>query len=350
MLYKIFKQAAFSLDPELAHNLTIWAMGLAPAVAELASGDDFDGRYALTTRHKNCWSFPVGLAAGLDKNGEAIDFLTRLGFGAVEVGTVTPKPQPGNPKPRLHRYVEEQSLRNSMGFNNFGMEFMAHQVSTARRNGKILGVNLGKNKLTPNDQAAEDYQKLYQKFCRLADYLVINISSPNTAGLRTLQEAGSFKEILDALQAQRDQHFCPLWVKISPDLKSSDITALLNIVKEYKLAGVIATNTTIIKERGEGGVSGALLAKRALDVRTQVLEELRETPRIEMIGVGGISTFDHLWDYWKQGGRFSQIYSSFIFQGPAILNSIRSEIDQVLAKNQVATLQELLENIEVAAR
>ncbi|MBT3237019.1 MAG: quinone-dependent dihydroorotate dehydrogenase [Bdellovibrionales bacterium] len=353
MLYKTFKKLAFTFDPEGAHDLTIKLMQLAPPLAELYGGQRGDlsgGRYTLKTRHNNSWSFPIGLAAGLDKNGEAIDFLTRLGFGAIEVGTVTPKPQSGNPRPRLHRYIADESLRNSMGFNNHGMEFLARNIAHTSRNSKVLGVNLGKNKVTSNDQAALDYQKLYQKFCRGADYLVINISSPNTEGLRSLQEVDNFKIILDALERGRREYFCPLWVKIAPDLEPQEISALLEVIKEYKLAGVIATNTTVLSERGEGGVSGRLLAAKAQRVRTQILDELRETPRIELIGVGGVSSFEQVWEFWKHGGRLMQIYSSFIFQGPAILNSFRRQIDYLLDKNQVDTLAELLDNIDLATR
>ena len=301
-------------------------------------------KYKISLNHMD-WSFPVGLAAGLDKNAEAIDFFSRILFGAVEIGTVTPKPQDGNPKPRMFRYIEEQSLRNKMGFNNAGAEEILQNVLASNRNGKVLGVNLGKNKVTPEELAPLDYLTLYEKFWKVADYLVVNVSSPNTPGLRDLQRKDKLDDIFKALEDVRKKCHKPLYLKISPDLALEDLDPVINSVKEYNLSGIIATNTTIVPSLGDGGVSGRLLLDKSRIMRNAILEKVKETPSIDVIGVGGISCFDDLLDFWKAGGKAAQIYTSFIFQGPSILTNMKKDIDKFLAHYDFKNLEEALKNI-----
>lgn len=350
MIYNFFKKVAFSIDAEKAHCLAISSISKHPSLfKKIFNQDSLNNKYEVQVGNV-LWDFPVGLAAGLDKNAEAIDFFSSINFGAIEVGTVTPKEQEGNTKPRMFRYPSEKSLRNCMGFNNEGSDFIFDKVRESERNSKVLGVNLGKNKNTPVDQASDDYQFLYWRFYDVSDYLVINISSPNTPGLRDLQKQDALKSILDSLVDLRDKNPVPLYVKLSPDLNYDDLPGIVQLAKEYKLEGLIATNTTIMEDRGVGGISGKLLRSRAKKLRGALLELLRDEPSIQLIGVGGISCFDDLWDFWKQGGKVVQIYTSFIYQGPQILTDIRNEIDNVLEINNYKNLSELLRNITTAKR
>ena len=347
-IYNLFKSVAFKVDAEVAHIGAIKTLSTFPLVmSEMFKGPALstEDRYALNIGNLK-WKFPLGLAAGLDKNAEAIDFFTALYFGAVEVGTVTPLAQVGNPKPRLFRYPDKKSLRNCMGFNNAGAEEVYSNVLSANKNGKILGVNLGKNKLTPQEKALEDYQILYEKFANTADYLVLNLSSPNTPGLRDLQQSDSLRELLISLDDLRKKIPVPLFLKISPDISPLDLPQIIDVVKEKNLNGIIATNTTIIEEMGVGGVSGQLLKEKSQIIRNKALEILKETPEIELIGVGGVSEFSDLVNFWKHGGKVMQIYTSFIFKGPFVLQEIQKDIEKNLIHNKVENLQEFVTNIE----
>jgi dihydroorotate dehydrogenase len=343
--YNGFKRFAFALDPETAHHQSINVLKRFPLVmSEIFRNENLEGRYSVQVGQLK-WDFPVGLAAGLDKNAEAVDFFTRINFGAVEVGTVTPLPQEGNPRPRLFRYVEEDSLRNMMGFNNEGSEIVRSNIIDSNRNGKVIGVNLGKNKVTPQEEAKSDYLNLYSTFAPLADYLVINLSSPNTPGLRDLQQKDSLLEILNELDALRAVFPRPLYLKIAPDLSFEDIPDIVDVVKMKKLEGIIATNTTIMPERGAGGISGKLLTEKAAIVRNKLLECVKETPEIQVIGVGGVHSFEQLWDFWKAGGKVMQLYTSFIYKGPKVLDEIKQGIDAIMAQNDLKSVQAILDNI-----
>jgi len=352
--YKFFKNLAFKLDPEFAHNQSLSLLSTFPGnMAKLFKAsrriEKFDlEKYdlSLTLKDGSFWTFPVGLAAGLDKNAQAIDFFTRIPFGAVEIGTVTPRPQAGNPRPRMFRLIEQESLLNRMGFNNEGMEAIYLNVVNSRRNGKIIGVNLGKNKVTPGDKAFEDYQKLYKKFKDIAGYIVINVSSPNTPGLRDLQNIDSLKLIFESLKELRDSSAPALYVKISPDLSFDDIPGIVELAHDYELAGIIATNTTIMPNIGQGGVSGKLLRERGQKMRNNILDIMGRDSKLEMIGVGGISSFRDVFDLWKRGGRVCQIYTSFIFQGPQVLYDMEYEMVRILKKNDMTRLTQLLQNID----
>lgn len=341
--YPLFKNIAFSLDAERAHELTIHSM---KAMGNLLPDHHTDSRFAINAMGMN-FKNPIGLAAGLDKNAEAIAFMTHLPFGFVEVGTVTPKAQAGNDKPRLFRYVEEESLRNRMGFNNQGAEQVLVNLKNAKRRGKIIGVNLGKNKVTSNEDAPKDYATLYETFAPHCDYLVINVSSPNTPGLRDLLKDAGLRQIFEAVDTERKKNVKPLLVKVSPDMPNEELASVVGLVNEYKLDGIIATNTTIMKDRGEGGVSGKLLTAKARTTREFLLKEIRNTnSTCELIGVGGISQFSDLMDFWKAGGKLAQVYSGFVFKGPSMLYDFETQLGLEFKKRGVKTFEEFLHSVK----
>lgn len=292
------------------------------------------------------WPFPVGLAAGLDKNGEGINFFSRLNFGSLEIGTVTPLPQDGNMRPRIFRYPKEFSLRNSMGFPSIGSAKVLQNLSTANDHHKIIGVNLGKNKATPLESAGQDYEQLYKTFAGSVDYQVVNVSSPNTPHLRDLQKIMALEEIFKALEEERSKTPCPLFLKISPDIALSSLDQTIALALKYRLEGLIATNTTVIPERGIGGISGGLLSFKADLVRTTLLKKLKDIPDLTLIGVGGISSYGDIWKFWKDGGKLVQIYTSFIYGGPSLLNDIKNKITETCIYNKVSSLEKLLDRID----
>lgn len=343
-IYNLFRSLAFKIDPEFIHELSMGSFRVLPTtLAGLFSSSSLKPQHQLSFAGLE-WSGPLGLAAGLDKNAMALAFFSKLPFGAIEVGTVTPKPQSGNPKPRLFRLKEDYSLLNRMGFNNQGMDKVLQNImqTSPMDRPKCLGVNLGKNKVTPASQAPVDYFKLYEKFSTHCDYMVVNVSSPNTPGLRDLQQESSLAEIFEALHSVRQTHPLPLFLKVAPDLHEDGLDSCVHIAKKFKLQGLIATNTTIMPEKGQGGVSGQLLAQKSKNVRRYLLDQIRETPEIDLIGVGGVSSFDDLWEFWKLGGKAMQVYTAFIYQGPKLLNDTCDGIDQALAKTGAKDLNELL--------
>jgi len=327
----------------MVHELTIHSMSV---LGRLLPDQEINPALSLNVMGLEFKS-PIGLAAGLDKNAEVINYMTHLPFGFVEVGTVTPKAQAGNDKPRLFRYPAEESLRNRMGFNNQGAEEVLINLKKADRRGKVIGVNLGKNKITQNDDAPKDYAYLYQKFAPFADYLVINVSSPNTPGLRDLLKDAGLRQIFEAVDAQRSIMKRPLLVKVSPDMALEELSSVVGLVNEYKLDGIIATNTTIMKERGEGGISGKLLTKKSRETREFLLKEIKSSKSTcELIGVGGISSYNDLMDFWRAGGKLAQIYSSFIFQGPQFLYEIDEQLKIDFKKRGVKNFEEFLHSVK----
>lgn len=344
-IYSFFKSFAFKLDPEKAHDLSIAAFEKAPWMSSILPRAKPDQKYRLSDGHMQ-WDFPIGLAAGFDKNARAMNFLSGLGFGALEVGTITVKPQIGNPKPRITRFPNERSVVNAMGFPNQGMDVIKTRVLHAHLNNACkIGSNLGKNKDTSIENTPEDYALLYENFANISDYLVINISSPNTPGLRALQSKEGFRAICEAVSEKRKVNFKPLYLKIAPELEKNDLEDLIDICKEFKLSGIIATNTSVSHDYGKGGLSGELITEQARVARERVLEMTKETPDLSVIGAGGISKFEHVLDFWKKGGSFAQIYTSFIFQGPKILKDFQDGIDDLLAKTQAKSLQEWKESL-----
>ncbi len=327
----------------MAHELTITSMKLTGPFLPDHSNDD-----SLSVKTMGLeFAGPVGLAAGLDKNAEAIAFLTHLPFGFIEIGTVTPKPQAGNDRPRLFRYPAEESLRNRMGFNNQGAEAVLEHLKHAKKRNKIIGANLGKIKVTTNEEAPKEYASLYKIFAPHADYLVINVSSPNTPGLRDLLSDKGLRLIFEAVALEREFFRKPLLVKVSPDMDSTQLASVVGLAREFSLDGIIATNTTIMPERGEGGISGRLLTRKARETREILLQEIKATnAQLELIGVGGISDFEDLMDFWKAGGKLAQIYSAFVFKGPAFLYEIEKQLKNEFKKRGVKSFMEFTDALK----
>lgn len=275
---------------------------------------------------------PVGLAAGFDKNAQLIDEFAELGFGFIEIGTVTPKPQDGNPKPRLFRLLEDEAIINRMGFNNEGLEAIKSRLGK-RRSKVIVGGNLGKNKVTPNELADDDYCQGFEALYDVVDYFVVNVSSPNTPNLRALQEKEPLKQLLQTLQnlnalkpAQK-----PILLKIAPDLSRDQLDDVIEILMETRLAGVIATNTTLSREGLKsihkeeiGGLSGKPLTQRSTEVIAYIHQ--KSNGQFPIIGVGGIHSGADAIEKIKAGASLVQIYSGFIYEGPSLVKEINQEI------------------------
>lgn len=325
----LFDKLVVHSNPEVAHNVAMVGLAAAGAVPWWRLLRATFGRRPSRPVPANDAGGPlvrpipgrVGLAAGLDKDATSILGLDALGFGFIEVGTVTPRPQPGNDKPRLWRHPEDRAIRNRMGFNNDGAAMMADRLrklrSTRRGRSVVVGVNIGKNKVTPAHLAAEDYALCARMLARWADYLVINVSSPNTPGLRDLQTREDLARIVGATRrAARESagREVPVFVKIAPDLDDAQIDEMADAVGELGLAGIVATNTTIGHDRGPGGLSGEPLRERALEVVRRLRTRLGDGPVI--IGVGGITTEDDVREMLAAGADLAQIYSSFIYEGP----------------------------------
>ncbi|WP_454831476.1 quinone-dependent dihydroorotate dehydrogenase [Pseudoxanthomonas wuyuanensis] len=329
-MYSLARPFLFGFDAERAHGLGLRALELAyrtgtsPLLARQAAPMPVK---ALGLQFPN----PVGLAAGLDKNGAHIDALFALGFGFVEVGTVTPRPQPGNPKPRMFRLPEHNAVINRLGFNNEGVDVLVRNVERARRKNGLLGINIGKNKDTSNERAASDYLYCLERVYALADYITINISSPNTAGLRELQEEQALRQLIGTLrEAQEElgaQHGkrVPMLVKVAPDLSEDDIDAVARVLGDLSVDGVIATNTTVsrISVQGHryahetGGLSGAPLMGQS----TTVLRRLRARlpHNIPLVGVGGIMSGADAVAKMSAGASLVQCYTGLIYRGPELI-------------------------------
>ncbi|MES2605561.1 MAG: quinone-dependent dihydroorotate dehydrogenase [Pseudomonadota bacterium] len=328
-MYSLFRFLLFFLPAELSHDLGLKGLRLLHrcgllglvrgAVAPLPTtvlGLDFPN--------------PVGLAAGLDKNADYVDALGALGFGFIEVGTITPKPQPGNPKPRLFRLTGAQAIINRMGFNNKGVDHMVEQLKKRTWRG-VVGVNIGKNLTTKVEDAVNDYLHCLRKVYAYADYIVVNLSSPNTPGLRSLQFGEQLEALLTTLQAEQQllsrqqQRQVPLLLKIAPDLTADEVTSIAATVRKVGLAGVIATNTTLSRVGVEaepaggeaGGLSGAPLTQASTTVVNQLTQALAGS--MPVIGVGGIMNGEDAVAKIEAGAALVQIYSGFIYRGPALI-------------------------------
>jgi len=334
-MYPLFRALLFRLNPETAHALTLQAIRLAGALPPLRAALCAWFRppprpvqaFGLT------FSNPVGLAAGYDKDGLGWRGLACLGFGHIEIGTVTPRPQAGNPKPRLFRLVAEQAVINRMGFPGRGAAFVARQLTAARRPSVIVGVNLGKNKDTPLENAAADYVSLVQVFAPLADYLAVNVSSPNTVGLRGLQARQALTALLGEVarerqtQAARLGRHVPVLVKLAPDLSDAELDEALAAIVESGMDGVIATNTTVSRQglhsplAGEsGGLSGAPL--RALSTAMVRKIHQRTQGRLPIVGVGGIANAADADEKLDAGATLVQLYTGLIYAGPGVVKAI----------------------------
>jgi dihydroorotate dehydrogenase len=327
----LFRTVAVRLDPERAHRVgmaLIRAAGSVPVLSDVvrATLGRRPDRAVPAAEQGGPFARPVpgvlGLAAGLDKDADTVLGLDMIGFGFIEVGTVTAQPQPGNEAPRLWRHVERRALRNRMGFNNHGAAAAGEQLrrlrGTRRGRAVVVGANIGKSKVTPLADAVADYEASAREVARWADYLVVNVSSPNTPGLRDLQAVDTLRPILTAVRSAADDAAgrpVPLFVKIAPDLADDDIDAVADLARELELTGVVATNTTIAHDLGPGGLSGEPLRERALAVVRRLRARLGEGPVI--IGVGGISSVADAEAMLDAGADLLQAYSAFIYHGPA---------------------------------
>ncbi|MCJ8321093.1 MAG: quinone-dependent dihydroorotate dehydrogenase [Colwellia sp.] len=332
MFYSALRKVLFQFDAESIHELTIKSL-------KNTGSTPLNLLYKQTISDKPVevmgikFPNPVGLAAGLDKNGECINAFAAMGFGFVEVGTVTPRPQPGNDKPRIFRIVEANAIINRMGFNNKGVDYLVEQVKKAKFKG-VLGINIGKNKDTPDENAKDDYIHCMRKVYDHASYITVNISSPNTPGLRSLQYGDALNELLSALKdeqkrlAQQFDKYVPIAVKIAPDLNEEEVNSIAQSLIDNNIDGVIATNTTISREGVEGlehgGEVGGLSGEPVKDKSTQVISLLAKAldNKLPIIGVGGISSGEDAKEKLEAGAKLVQVYTGFIYQGPDLVKQI----------------------------
>ncbi|MCB1138627.1 MAG: quinone-dependent dihydroorotate dehydrogenase [Leptospiraceae bacterium] len=359
-LYKLLKPILFSLDPETAHSVVTGParvlLGMPGGEAYLKATLGFQSSRLKVRLSGLDFPGPVGMAAGFDKTGALYPFLSSAGFGFVESGTFTPQGQEGNPRPRLFRFPEQRILINRMGFNNPGMdqaaqEFMAQDRSRKKADRPPRGVNIGKNKVTPNDQAIQDYRLCYERLAPFADYVAVNVSSPNTPGLRDLQSAGFLLELLQELKILEEKaghagHFLqrtapPIFLKLAPDISDADLPQLMQAAADGGAAGLILTNTTISRDfdgltsaarETQGGLSGALLFARSTELLRRAYEI--SANRFSLIGVGGIDEPQQGLAKILAGANLVQIYSGYIFSGPMLPSRIARFLDKVCAKEQ----------------
>jgi dihydroorotate dehydrogenase len=344
-MYSIIKPILFKFDPEEVHYFV---------TANLKRFNKFPGGAALS---RAIWDFederleeevfglkfknPVGLAAGFDKNAELMGEMANMGFGFVEVGTVTPLPQDGNPKLRMFRLPADSALINRMGFNNAGVDVVAERIKAFRANAKgiqkelIIGGNIGKNKITPNEEAASDYIKCFDRLFDVVDYFVVNVSSPNTPGLRALQEKEPLMQLLNALQQRNSKNGIsrPILLKIAPDLTNEQLDDIVEIVQQTHIAGIIATNTTISREgltsRNElknetGGLSGKPLTQRSIEVISYLSK--KSNGSFPIVGVGGIHSAEDAIEKLNAGASLIQLYTGFIYEGPGLIKRINKKL------------------------
>lgn len=353
MVYRsLVRPILFRLPPETAHELALHSLSLFSKF----TGRPFESPALKINSFNLCFSNPVGLAAGFDKNGVALEPLAALGFGFIEAGTVTYHAQSGNPKPRMFRLSADQALINRAGFNNAGAAAFARRVEHHRPD-CVLGISIGKSKITPLEEATADYLASFDLVYKLADYVAINVSSPNTPQLRELQQSEQLTSLLRDLQTRNRElqklHQrpapVPLLVKISPDLERRDLELIVDVVERQNIDGIIATNTTVNRDNlltnrtrveacGAGGLSGKPLATRA----TEMIAELYELTggRIPLIGVGGIFTAEDAWEKIAAGASLVQLYTGFIYRGPRIVRQINEGLVEILRREGFSTIEE----------
>ena len=354
----------FRLDPERSHELAMGALaGVAPLAARVVRPRDGGGRLRQTVMGLD-FPNPVGLAAGFDKRARAVPVWPALGFGSVEIGTVTAHPQPGNPRPRLHRLPADRALINRMGFNNDGAIATATRLAAWEQRGLRgrvpLGVNLGKSKITAPEDAPADYAASLERLWPLADYVVVNVSSPNTPGLRDLQAIGPLGDILRALDDVNRRQAAtwgaaprPVLVKIAPDLADDDVDAVVDLALERELAGVIVANTTLGRvglsspaelTAREGGLSGPPLRARCTDLVGRVAA--RAQGRLVIIGVGGICDAGDVWDTLCAGASLVQVYTGFVYGGPAFVRGLLAGLLARMDTEGVASIAEVAGGVQ----
>lgn len=340
-MYYLLRKILFVFDPEKVHYFTMDSLSLLlkiPPVRWFFKRSFISSEADLETevfglKFKN----PVGLAAGFDKNAKYINELSYCGFGFIEIGTLTPKAQTGNPKLRLFRLKEDQGIINRMGFNNDGVELAIEHLQKARKNGVLVGGNIGKNKVTPNENAVDDYLTCFERLFDYVDYFVVNVSSPNTPNLRALQEKEPLENLLNALVTKNRTYSNPkpVLLKIAPDLSNSQLDDIVDIFSSTNIDGLIATNTTIsrenlitdskqVEEMGAGGLSGLPVKDRSTEVIRYISNKSKGT--IPIIGVGGIHSAEGAIEKLKAGATLIQMYTGFIYEGPAVVKRINNAI------------------------
>ncbi|MGL1956213.1 MAG: quinone-dependent dihydroorotate dehydrogenase [Colwellia sp.] len=332
MFYPLIRKVLFQFDPEVIHELTINGLkktGSTPLNIFYKQKVVDNPVTVMGIKFPN----PVGLAAGLDKNAECVNAFAAMGFGFVEVGTVTPRPQPGNDKPRMFRLPQAKAIINRMGFNNKGVDYLVDQVRAAKFTG-VLGINIGKNKDTPDENAKDDYIHCMRKVYNFATYIAVNISSPNTPGLRALQYGEALNELLGALKAEQlklaEQYnkYVPIAVKIAPDLTKEEVQSIAQSLLDNEIDGVIATNTTLSREGVEnlehsneqGGLSGDPVKEKSTALIKSLAKALNN--KLPIIGVGGIASSDDANEKLAAGATLVQVYTGFIYQGPPLIKDI----------------------------
>lgn len=342
-MYKIIRNFLFQFDPEKVHHFTFRFLKIAlniPFVKDIVSSFYKVDKPNLKRKLAGLtFNNPIGLAAGFDKDAKLYNELPKFGFSFIELGTVTPKPQDGNPKKRLFRIKQDNALINRMGFNNSGVDAMVERLKKRKQNGIIIGGNIGKNKSTPNEEAYKDYELCFQKLFDYVDYFVVNVSSPNTPNLRALQEKEPLKalllHLLELNEAKTTQK--PIFLKIAPDLTFEQLDDVIEIIMETKLAGVIATNTTIdrtklsisqdeIEEIGAGGVSGKPVQGKSTEIVKYLRSKLGKD--VVIIGVGGIHDINSAEEKIAAGADLIQLYTGFIYEGPALVKKINLHLSQ----------------------
>lgn len=345
-VYQFLRRLMFLLPPEMSHEVALTALRVAERSG--LSQRYIHGIYQPTTVMGLEFRNRVGLAAGLDKDARCIEGLLAMGFGFIEVGTVTPRPQPGNPRPRLFRLPSEHALINRMGFNNGGASAAAERVRLARMRlgpaAGLIGVNIGKNKDTPNERAVEDYVACAETVGPLGDYVVVNLSSPNTPGLRQLQEPEALAAILSAVKAKVGAK--PLFLKIAPDLGDEAVDAVVDVVRSTGVTGLICTNTTITRPfehptaKETGGLSGKPVFQRSTEVLKRAFK--RSEGKLPIIGVGGVFDGDDAFAKIAAGASLVQIYTGFIYGGPGLPRRILDRLEQKVAELKLSSLSEAI--------
>jgi dihydroorotate dehydrogenase len=330
---RLVRPLLFSLDAEAAHHLTIALLRTASHVdVALRALEIFQPRPKPRVLFGVRFPNPIGLAAGLDKNGVAIPAWAALGFGFIEIGTVTAKSQAGNPKPRIFRFPEQQALVNRLGFNNDGADVIAERMHKLRESGRWpavpVGINIGKSKATPLGEAADDYLYSFRLLSEFADYIALNVSSPNTPGLRELQGPAALSQLLRAIRDENRKNPKPVLVKIAPDLSSNELEELMATCEENEIGGIIATNTTLDHSSipsardQEGGLSGAPLREKS----TAVVRRIAARSTIPVVASGGISDAESAREKFAAGARLLQIYTGYIYRGPRLLREIMESV------------------------
>ena len=334
---RLVRPVLFSVSAETAHNLALRNLRLASTrPALLRQLERFEPPPKPTTHFGLTFPNPIGLAAGFDKNGVAIPAWAALGFGFVEIGTVTAKPQPGNPKPRIFRYPEQQALINRLGFNNEGADVIAARLRRLRDSGRWpwipVGINLGKSKATAIEQAVDDYRYSFRLLAPLADYVVLNVSSPNTPGLRSLQEQNALAELLSAIGRENEHLRKTVLLKIAPDLSLADLEQIIATSEQNGIAGLIATNTTLdhaaIPKAVDqiGGLSGRPLRERS----TEFVRAVRARSELPIIASGGIMDAASAREKIEAGAQLVQVYTGYVYRGPGLLREIVDELRRVV--------------------